>query len=214
MRKLRLLGLCLLVAASAFTFTSCLNSDDDDNGSMTPAERAQSLQVVRGSYSGKVYAMGRNVQSGKSLATDSAEVSWSIDTDSTMAFYNVPSRLLAQCIDTTTAEHKAIRDAVVKQAPSNIRCTISFYKYYKEWLSYPFWFINPLRVIYNVTANGGNHKVTVIFWGNSTSSFGVYNASKKVMSLEVLMAGALIDGVSRSTSLSLSNAVPLVFVKK
>lgn len=213
MRKLRLLGLCLLVAVSAFTLTSCLNDDDDNNNnSMTPAEKAQSFQIVQGSYSGKVYAIGRNVQNGNSEATDSAEVAWSINTDSTMIFHMVPARFLALAIDTTTTEHKAIRDAVLTQAPSEVNCAIGFYKYYQEWTTYPFWFINPGSVTYNVTVNGTSHKVVIGFWGNSTSSYGVFNATTKAKSSEILLAGATIDGVT--PSVSISNAVPLVFVKK
>ena len=213
MRKLRLLGLCLLVAVSAITLTSCLNDDDDNNNnSMTPAEKAQSFQIVQGSYSGKVYAIGRNVQNGNSEATDSAELAWSINTDSTMIFHMVPARFLALAIDTTTTEHKAIRDAVLTQAPSEVNCAIGFYKYYQEWTTYPFWFINPGSVTYNVTVNGTSHKVVIGFWGNSTSSYGVFNATTKAMSSEILLAGATIDGVT--PSVSISNAVPLVFVMK
>ena len=179
---------------------------------MTPAEKAQSFQIVQGSYSGKVYAIGRNVQNGNSEATDSAEVAWSINTDSTMIFHMVPARFLALAIDTTTTEHKAIRDAVLTQAPSEVNCAIGFYKYYQEWTTYPFWFINPGSVTYNVTVNGTSHKVVIGFWGNSTSSYGVFNATTKAMSSEILLAGATIDGVT--PSVSISNAVPLVFVKK
>jgi hypothetical protein len=212
MRKLRLLGLCLLVAVTAFTFTSCLNSDDDNDNSMTPAEKAASFQIVQGSYSGKVYAIGRNVQNGNSEATDSADVAWSINTDSTMIFHMVPARFLALAIDTTTTEHKAIREAVMTQAPSEVKCGIAFYKYYQEWTTYPFWFINPGSVTYNVTVDGTSHKVVIGFWGNSTSSYGVYNTTTKAMSAEILLAGATIDDVT--PTVSITNAVPLVFVKK
>lgn len=211
MRKLRLLGLCLLVAVSAFTLTSCLNDDDDNNNSMTPAEKAQSFQIVQGSYSGKVYAIGRNVQNGNSVATDSAEVAWSINTDSTMIFHMVPARFLALAIDTTTTEHRAIRDAVLTQAPSEVNCGIGFYKS-QNWATNPLWFINPGSVTYNVTVDGTSHKVVIGFWTNSTSSYGIYYSSYKVMSSEILLAGATIDGVT--PTVSLSNAVPLVFVKK
>ena len=59
MKKLRLLGLCLLMAGSAFTLTSCLNDDDNDN-SATPAEIQQMFSVVQGSHSGRIYAMGKD----------------------------------------------------------------------------------------------------------------------------------------------------------
>lgn len=211
MKKLRLLGLCLLVAVSAFTFTSCLNDDDNDN-SLTPAEKEQMFRVVQGSYSGKVYSVGRDVQNGQSVMTDSADVNWSISTDSTMMYHSVPSRFLALAIDTTTAEHKAIRDAVAQEGPVQINCAIGFYKYYEQWSTYPFWFINPGSVTYNVMANGSTHKVVINFWGNTTSSYGVYNASTKAMSSAILLAGAQID--DESFSASVNNAVPLVFAKK
>lgn len=211
MKKIRLLGLCLLMAGSAFTLTSCLNDDDNDN-SATPAEIQQMFSVVQGSHSGRIYAIGKDVENGKSVKLDSADVTCSVNTDSTMIYHAVPARFLALAIDTTTAEHKAIRDAVVRQAPAEIKCGIGFYKYYQEWTTYPFWFINPGNVSYNVTVDGTAHKVIISFWGNTTSSYGVYNASTKAMSSAILMAGAQID--NNSSSVSLNNAVPLVFVKK
>ena len=211
MKKLRLLGLCLLMAGSAFTLTSCLNDDDNDN-SVTPAERQQMFSVVQGSHSGRIYAMGKDVQNGKSVILDSANVAWSVNTDSTMIYHAVPARFLALAIDTTTAEHKAIRDAVAQQGPAEIKCAIGFYKYYQEWTTYPFWVINPRNVSYNVTVDGTAHKVTISFWGNTMSSYGIYNASTKAMSSAILIAGAQID--NNSSSVSLNDAVPLVFVKK
>jgi len=211
MKKLRLLGLCLLMAGSAFTLTSCLNDDDNDN-SVTPAERQQMFSVVQGSHSGRIYAMGKDVQNGKSVILDSANVAWSVNTDSTMIYHAVPARFLALAIDTTTAEHKAIRDAVAQQGPAEIKCAIGFYKYYQEWTTYPFWVINPGNVSYNVTVDGTAHKVTISFWGNTMSSYGIYNASTKAMSSAILMAGAQID--NNSSSVSLNDAIPLVFVKK
>lgn len=211
MKKLRLLGLCLLMAGSAFTLTSCLNDDDNDN-SVTPAERQQMFSVVQGSHSGRIYAMGKDVQNGKSVILDSANVAWSVNTDSTMIYHAVPARFLALAIDTTTAEHKAIRDAVAQQGPAEIKCAIGFYKYYQEWTTYPFWVINPGNVSYNVTVDGTAHKVTISFWGNTMSSYAVYNASTKAMSSAILMAGAQID--NNSSSVSLNDAIPLVFVKK
>lgn len=211
MKKLRLLGLCLLMAGSAFTLTSCLNDDDNDN-SVTPAERQQMFSVVQGSHSGRIYAMGKDVQNGKSVILDSANVAWSVNTDSTMIYHAVPARFLALAIDTTTAEHKAIRDAVAQQGPAEIKCAIGFYKYYQEWTTYPFWVINPGNVSYNVTVDGTAHKVTISFWGNTMSSYGIYNASTKAMSSAILIAGAQID--NNSSSVSLNDAVPLVFVKK
>ena len=210
MKKLRLLGLCLLMAGSAFTLTSCLNDDDNDN-SATPAEIQQMFSVVQGSHSGRIYAIGKDVENGKSVKLDSADVTCSVNTDSTMIYHAVPARFLALAIDTTTAEHKAIRDAVVRQAPAEIKCGIGFYKYYQEWTTYPFWFINPGNVSYNVTVDGKDHKVIISFWGNTTSSYGVYNASG-AMSSAILMAGAQID--NNSSSVSLNDAIPLVFVKK
>jgi hypothetical protein len=211
MKKLRLLGLCLLMAGSAFTLTSCLNDDDNDN-SVTPAERQQMFSVVQGSHSGRIYAMGKDVQNGKSVILDSANVAWSVNTDSTMIYHAVPARFLALAIDTTTAEHKAIRDAVAQQGPAEIKCAIGFYKYYQEWTTYPFWVINPGNVSYNVTVDGTAHKVTISFWGNTMSSYGIYNASTKAMSSAILIAGAQID--NNSSSVSLNDAIPLVFVKK
>jgi len=199
------------MAGSAFTLTSCLNDDDNDN-SVTPAERQQMFSVVQGSHSGRIYAMGKDVQNGKSVILDSANVAWSVNTDSTMIYHAVPARFLALAIDTTTAEHKAIRDAVAQQGPAEIKCAIGFYKYYQEWTTYPFWVINPGNVSYNVTVDGTAHKVTISFWGNTMSSYGIYNASTKAMSSAILIAGAQID--NNSSSVSLNDAIPLVFVKK
>lgn len=216
MKKLRLLGLCLLVAVSAFTLTSCLNDDnDDDNGAPTPAERAQMFNSVKGAYSGKIYSFGSNVQTGKSELADSAVVACSINTDSTMVLSKVPARFLALAIDTTTTEHKAIRKAVAEQGPVDVNCLISFYKFYEDWNTRPFWFVYPKGVTFNVPVNGTNHKVEIGFWINYQSgrviSYGYMNTSSRVMVSQILIAAAKIDGVESSSSLSTS--VPLLFVK-
>ena len=111
-----------------FQFVSGTNDDDDNsNGVPTAAEKAQMFNSVKGAYSGKIYSIGTNVQTGKSTPTDSADVACSINTDSTMVLNYVPARLLALAIDTTTAEHKAIREAVAAQDPVNVNCYINFY---------------------------------------------------------------------------------------
>lgn len=213
MKKHRFLNWCLLVAVSLFTLTSCFNDDDDnDNGVPTAAERAQLLNIVKGGYNGKLYSYQTNSQTGKTEKKDSAEVTCNINTDSTMVFSNVPSRLLAQAIDTTTAAHKAIRKAVAAQDPADVKCYISFYKYYQDWIGYPFWFIYPTSVTYNVSVNGTSHKVIIGFWTNSSSSYGVMQASAKKVSTQILLAGATIDG--ETSSVSISNAIPLVFTTK
>lgn len=213
MKKLRFFNWCLLVAVSLFTLTSCFNDDDDnDNGVPTAAERAQMFNVVKGNYNGKLYSYQTNSQTGKTEKKDSAEVTCSINTDSTMVFSNVPSRLLALAIDTTTAAHKAIRKAVAAQAPAEVKCYISFYKYYQDWTGYPFWFIYPTSVTYNVSVDGTSHKVIIGFWTNSSSSYGVMQASAKKVSTQILLAGATIDG--ETSSVTISNAIPLVFTTK
>lgn len=212
MKKLRFLNWCLLLAVSVFTLTSCFNDDDDnDNGVPTAAERAQMFSVVRGGYAGKLYSYQTNSQTGKT-EKDSAEVTCNINTDSTMVFSNVPARLLAQAIDTTTAAHKAIRKAVAARAPADMKCYISFYKYYQQWTEYPFWFIYPTSVTYNVSVDGTNHKVIIGFWTNSSSSYGVMKASAKKVSTQILLAGATIDG--ETSSVTISNAIPLIFTTK
>lgn len=215
MKKLRFLNWCLLLAVSVFTLTSCFNDDDDnDNGVPTAAERAQMFNVVKGNYNGKLYSYHTNPQTGKT-DKDSADVTCNIYTDSTMVFSNVPARLLAQAIDTTTAAHKAIRKAVAAQAPADMKCYISFYKYYQQWTEYPFWFIYPTSVTYNVSVDGTNHKVVIGFWTNSYnsySSYGVMKASAKKVSTQILLAGATID--SETPSVTISNAIPLIFATK
>lgn len=213
MKKLRFFNGCLLVAVSLFTLTSCFNDDDDnDNRVPTAAERAQLLNIVKGDYNGKLYSYQKNSQTGKIEKKDSADVTCSINTDSTMVFSNVPARLLAQAIDTTTAAHKAIREAVTAQAPADVNCYISFYKNNPDWAGNPFWFIYPTSVTYNVSVNGTDHKVIIGFWTNSPISYGAMKASTKKVSTQILLAGAKIDG--ETSSVTISNAIPLVFATK
>lgn len=204
MKKLRLLGLCLLVAVAAFTLTSCLNNDDDNNG-LTPEQQYECFLAVQGSHSGKlIYASGTTSE-GK-VKADTLNASWYINSDSTMTFREIPSKVIASCIDTTTTEHKAVREAIANEAPQAMECKIYFLKNNPV-----LWYIMPVNLTYNVTYGGQSHKIRIVFY--TDYSYGTYR-SESGIAMQLATYGAYIDGEQDSSSNPLVKATAFLFVGK
>lgn len=208
MRKLRLFSLLLVVSAAAFTLTSCLG-DSDDNNKLTPQQTQQCFRAVQGSHHGKLIYIVSNSSSGAPAKKDSVSTSWTITSDSTMTLIRIPAKVIATAVDTTTAEHKEIRDAILKQPDQSMECYIGFVK-----MNPIQWLINPTGLTYEVAVKGGNHKIQVVFYMNNTYSFGQFTTSTNSMLLQIIAAGAKIDGSIDKSSTPLVRSTPFYFVNK
>lgn len=200
MKRLKFLSF-ILCAFAALAFTSCL-SDDDDDTRLTPEQIRQCYTMTAGTHQGRMYY--REDQSSDNAGkTDTVNVQWSINSDSTMVLQNIPSAALAA----------GIRDANVKAAvgssPSvDIPCFIGFFT------QNPIkWLINPQTVTFtNVSYGGASHKVDVVFYVQTYYSYGEYNASTGNMGIQIVVAAAYLDGNTGSSLLD--KAYPLTFLKR
>lgn len=181
MKKLKAIALmvcCLLIGS---TLTSCLNNDDENTGLTKEQQKSAYLQV-KGDYTGKlVYS---KLFSDSKYANDTLDISWSLDTDSTLQIKKFPSSVLAQNIT-----NASIKTAMTASDPVDITCYTGYYS-----LSPVAFVVNPLSVTYNLTYDGIAHKVQVVFYVNNTYSFGAYQPTTSTLSIQIVEAGVYVDG--------------------
>ncbi len=209
MRKIKFLGFFLSAVLTVLGMSSCLGAADDNSSSITPEQKQQCYLSVAGPHSGKLVYYSGKTDAG-AYKTDSVQSTWNITSDSTMVINNISSKAIASVIDTTTAEHKEIREAIAAQPSKSMSCYIGFVN------TNPIqWLINPIGLTYNVTYGGAAHQIKIVFYTNNSYSFGQYSSSTKVMQLQILVYGSYIDGVLDSNSVPLvTSAMPLMFVQK
>lgn len=187
MKRFKFLSV-LFLALSAVAFTSCLDDDDNDSRGLTPQEVQTAFDITRGSHSGNLIYAKWDYDKNANSKPDTLSGSWSINTDSTMTFRNVPSEVIASCVSDST-----LRDAIAEQAPVNINAYIGYIS-----LDPVQWLINPSTVTYsNLSYNGGTHKVSIVFAVNSSFSYGQAvaqsTASPRKQQMQIIAAGLYVD---------------------
>lgn len=176
----------LIGSLTALSFTAC-NDNDSSYHSLTKEEKAQCFQTVKGDYKGHlVYATGET-KNGKTV-TDTLDVTWSIATDSTLVINNFPSKVLAVYVTNSNLK-KALEEAPTQK----LTCRTGYIQ------TSPVGFLlNPVTPAFNLTYDGATHKVQVPFYTNTTQSYGVWNATKKIMQLQIVEGGLYIDSKQSS----------------
>jgi hypothetical protein len=203
MKALKIFSVACCMAAVGLT--SCIGDDNNNSSAgLTPSQIATCLNAVRGSHSGKMYYYAPTTKNVNN--TDSAEVSWTITTDSTMTIHDFPARALAQNIDSVSNAGKELRAALQAAPDQDIECYIGFIKN-----SPIYWLINPKAPTYTVKTSDGEHKIQVAFYANNTYSSGFYNTSTKEFSMEIVEGAIYMDGNRTSY---LTTDTPIVFIKK
>lgn len=185
MKTVKLLSLAL-AAMAAFSLVSC-NDDDDSYTPLTPTEKTQCYQTVRGNYAGKlVYTTGQTTN-GKAVA-DTIDAAWSINNDSTLTIKQFPSRLLAIYVSNADMK-KAIEEAPAQ----DIVCRTNYVQTSPVGL-----YLNPVAPTFNLTYSKATHKVQVAFYTNHSQSSALYNSEKKFMQLQIIEGAIYVDGKQSS----------------
>lgn len=208
MKKLRLLGIALCAVAAA-TLTSCW--DDDDDNTLSAEEKLACFNATRGQHSGNLIfrkASGPNDTNANDIDTLSAR--WNITSDSTMVFQNVPVEAIASAIDTISTAHKAANleayRSLLQQPAKDINCGIYYYS-----ANPVSWLVYPAAVTYdNVAYNGKTCKLQIVFASN-VYSFGSCSTTGQRTSVQIVVAGAYVDGTYDSNLIPQSNARALLF---
>lgn len=209
MRTFKFFGIFLSAVLTVFGMSSCLNSDDDSTQSLTKEQIQQCYFAVAGPHSGKLVYVSGKADNGNSK-TDSIPASWDVTSDSTMMLNNVSAKAIVSLLDTTSAEHKEIRNAIAAQPSKPMNCYIGFVN-----MNPVQWLINPTGLTYNVNYGGKDHEIKLVFMANNSYSFGQYNSTSRIMQLQLIAYGAYIDGeLDRTTTPLVTQGTPLWFVQK
>jgi len=166
-----LCGLC-----TTFMTTSCLNSDDDDNGAslLTRSDSIEFIMQAMGPYSGKLsYLLPETTSS--TLRRDSVDVSWTVSqysqTIGTVAMTGFPVSALAAL--TATVGGSSETQAILAAAPTQ---TLEFvlYPYQKSSsqtaTQYVYWLLPKNNLEFTVEYDGSEHAVVIEFAGQLYSS--------------------------------------------
>ncbi len=182
---------------AGLAFTSC--NDDDDNNTLSPQERQEAFQKVKGNYTGELVYASVNPKDSKDQA-DTVSVSWQIGTDSVMTIQNIPAIAVARNITDTI-----IRKAVAAQPAQDMKCYIGFFG-----LTPPRFLVNPTGLTYEVSYSSKlgeepkMHKVQVLFLANNMYSQGYYEQDKNRLTMQLIEAAIYVDGTYQSGLLSQS----------
>ncbi len=200
MKKLKFIAFAICCIILGSTLTSCLNNNDDNTG-LTPEQQKSAYLQVKGDYKGQlIYS---KLLSDSKYANDTLDISWSLDTDSTMQIKKFPSSVLAQNI--TNASLKAAMEVCDSV---DIMCYTGYYN-----ISPVAFIVNPTAVTYNLTYDGLSHKVQVVFYVNNSYSFGVYQPTANTMQIQLVEAGIYVDGTYQTGMLKTATPFKLYWKK-
>lgn len=190
MKKTTILNLFLCVV-SVLAFTSCL--DDDDNDDLSNAEIQQCFLATQGNHNGMmIYSSLNDSSIIVREQNDTAYVSWSITTDSTMILHRIPSKAIAAAFN-----NKELRDTLSTYPDQEINCGILYVN-----MDPIEWIIGPQTVTFNnVAFNGNRHRIQVVFYTDFVSSVGIYATTTRKIQMLVTIGGVYIDGQYSSDAL-------------
>ena len=95
-----------------------------------------------------------------------------------------------------------MKKALEEAADQDMTCRIGFIK-----TSPVTFLVNPVTPSFDLTYGGKKHKVQVAFAVNNFSSYGVYNATKKVLGIQIVEGLIGVDGTRTNY---LKQVVPFV----
>lgn len=146
--------------------SSC--SNDCDVTTITTEEKKSAFEEVKGNYSVDLIYLSEN-KNNREDVTDTLNLRWLINTDSTMTIIDFPTKLLAGNITDLN-----IGQALAAVENMGIKCNIGFTS------ANPVRFlINPSITSYQVYYGDVIHKIYVVFLANHVYSYGAYNSISK-----------------------------------
>ena len=170
----------LLIAATLFTFASCLSTDDDDN--TTNQDFTSTYKQVFGQYQGTMYAL----EYTKSQAADTLAhaVSATVGADSVITFSSFPLHFLAKEIS-----DEKLREAVEAKGSATLKVK---YAIYSKSENYAYSYNAPQTVYVNgVAYDGGSHEVAFSFIYPSQGFF----ITGQYIQIPMYLGGIYLDNV-------------------
>ena len=169
MKKLKtMLAFCAALTMMLVSLTSC--NEDSSYRQLTPEEVQTAYYTVRGIHFGKMaFLKNKGIYITE---TDTVDITWSIDTDSTMTIQNFPLHTISEWI--TDAE---LKEEILKQPEQTVRCKIAFFQ--TAPIAY---FISLEAIELHLNYGGKEHRVQLAFYSGG-SSIGVYDITNKYMEI-------------------------------
>lgn len=195
MKRINLIA-WMICCLAAVTFTAC--NDDDDYKGLTPEQKTEAFNVVKGAYEGQLIYPSVNPTNSADV-TDTLQAKWEIQSDSVMTIRNFPVELLA-----TNITNKDLATALKAELPRDMKCYINFAQ-----VSPVSFFINPATQSFTLNYGGKSHLVQIAMLGNNIYSFGAYDSSKKLLQMQIVEAAIYVNGILQNSMLS--SAVPFIF---
>ena len=185
----------MLCCMAAMFLTSC---NTDDNGyTLTKEEIAACLNAVKGNYTGKLIYPSQNPNNSNDK-TDSLDIQWSADMDTTITVKQFPASLLAKFVEDNT-----LKTALESAENKELKCNLYFTR-----VSPVVFLANTAPIELSLNYGGAAHQVQVLFYINSAASVGIYDASKKELQIQLLIGNISVD---KGQTNYLKNPTPLVF---
>ena len=184
MKHLKIFSI-LFCCMAAMAFTSCLN-DDNDKG-LSQEQKHQAFLQMNGNYTTRAIYYSRldGMTSVPGNKLDTLNAGMMLRNDSVIEFSMPTKALVSLMKDTLLAR------AIVAQMPQvNVRAYMGIYS-----VNPAAFYINPVPVECNSISYGGRtSNIRIIFANNFASSYGVYNADKRTLGVNLIVAGIYRDG--------------------
>ncbi len=163
---------------------------------LTEQEIRSAYLTVAGTHTGKMVYLKN--EGNYQTKLDTINISWTIDTDSTMTIHDFPVDPFAEFVSDSN-----LKAALLTQAPQDVKCKISFYN-----LSPVYFYIGVDAPTYNVTYGGATHKIQLAFYTNANSCGG-YETVTRSMEIHLVGGGIYEDDTYKEKYLSTTN-IPMV----
>lgn len=206
MKKIKLYSVLFAsIAMIALGMTSCNDSSYSYGRPLSPQEIQTAYLTVRGYHTGKMYflkeADNQNSESQKAK-TDSVDISWTIDTDSTMIIHDFPTHAFAEFV-----ADEEMKEALLQQPNQDIKCQTLFYN-----LTPIYFYVGVTAPTYNITYGGKEHKVQLAFY-TGANFCGAFDNATKYMTISIMAGGLYVDGEPQPSATKTTN-IPFLLVKK
>lgn len=136
----------------ALMMVSC--NESNSYRELTKQEIQSAFLTVRGYHTGKMVYL-KNIGNYQTK-TDTVDISWTIDTDSTLTIHNFAVEPFAEFIT-----DNELKEALLQQPYQDVKCKIHF-----VGLSPVLFYVGVDAPAYNITYGGQSHKVQLAFYGN------------------------------------------------
>ena len=206
MKKIKLYSVLFAsIAMMVLGMTSC--NDSNYSRTLSPQEIQTAYLTVRGYHTGKMYflkeaANGDQNSESQKAETDSVDISWTIDTDSTMTIHDFPTTAFAEFV-----ADDEMKEALLQQPVQDIKCQTYYYN-----LSPICFYVGVTAPTYNITYGGKEHKVQLAFY-TGTNFYGAFDNATKYMELSIMAGGLYVDGELQASATKTTN-IPFLLVKK